>query len=135
MRFPYLSNYEGLPGRAGGLPYVLGEILNIVRNTYCRNIGAEYMHINETEQKRWIQHYLESCESTPDFSVDKKKHILGLVIAANALEEYLHTKYVGQKRFSWKAANALSRYWTKWCKTAGIMAPRRWLLAWHTVAV
>ena len=85
----------------------LGEIMDIVHSTYCRNIGAEYMHINETEQKRWIQHYLESCRSTPDFSIDKKKHILGRVIAANALEEYLHTKYVGQKRFSLEGGECL----------------------------
>ncbi|MEX2352780.1 MAG: 2-oxoglutarate dehydrogenase E1 component, partial [Gammaproteobacteria bacterium] len=78
----------------------LREILKIVRTTYCGNIGAEYMHINETEQKRWIQQRLEGSLSTPDFSTDKKKRILNRVIAATVLEEYLHTKYAGQKRFS-----------------------------------
>ncbi|HEY7841137.1 MAG TPA: 2-oxoglutarate dehydrogenase E1 component [Gammaproteobacteria bacterium] len=78
----------------------LREILDIVRETYCRTIGAEYMHINETEQKRWIQQHLEEIRSTPRFSADKRKRILDRTIAANALEEYLHTKYVGQKRFS-----------------------------------
>lgn len=85
----------------------LSQILDIVRNTYCRTIGAEYMHINETEQKRWIQNYLETCQSNPGFNNEKKKAILERVIAANALEEYLHTKYVGQKRFSLEGGECL----------------------------
>jgi len=78
----------------------LREILEIVRSTYCGTIGAEYMHINETEQKRWIQQRLEECRSTPIFSAKQKKRILERIISANALEYYLHMKYVGQKRFS-----------------------------------
>lgn len=85
----------------------LSEILTIVRDTYCTTIGAEYMHINETEQKRWIQQRLEECKATPDFSGEQKKRILNRVIAANALEEYLHTKYVGQKRFSLEGGECL----------------------------
>ena len=85
----------------------LREIIDIVRTTYCGTIGAEYMHINETEQKRWIQQYLESCRSTPDFDEEKRKHILGRVIAANALESHLHTRYVGQKRFSLEGGESL----------------------------
>jgi 2-oxoglutarate dehydrogenase E1 component len=85
----------------------LREILNIVHTTYCANIGAEYMHINETEQKRWIQRRLEEPQSKPNFSSIKKRHILNRVIAANALEEYLHTKYVGQKRFSLEGGECL----------------------------
>jgi 2-oxoglutarate dehydrogenase E1 component len=85
----------------------LSEIIDIVSTTYCRNIGAEYMHINETEQKRWIQQYLESCRSTPEYTNGKKKDILERVIAANALEAYLHTRYVGQKRFSLEGGECL----------------------------
>ena len=85
----------------------LRDILHIIRNTYCGTIGAEYMHINETEQKRWIQQHLEGCLSEPDFPIGKKKRILNRVIAANALEEYLHTKYVGQKRFSLEGGESL----------------------------
>ena len=85
----------------------LAEIFYIVKSTYCRTIGAEYMHINETEQKRWIQRRLEESEGHHRFSNDKRKHILGRVIAANALEEYLHRKYVGQKRFSLEGGEAL----------------------------
>ena len=85
----------------------LREILKIVRTTYCGNIGAEYMHINETEQKRWIQQRLEQPRSTPDFPDVKKRRILNRVVAATALEEYLHTKYVGQKRFSLEGGESL----------------------------
>ena len=85
----------------------LREILDVIRSTYSRTIGAEYMHINETEQKRWIQQRLEQCRSTPDFSNAKKQRILERVTSANALEEYLHLKYVGQKRFSLEGGESL----------------------------
>ena len=85
----------------------LREILEIVQSTYCRNIGAEYMHINETEQKRWIQQRLETYRAMPEYSKEKKTRILERLIAANALEEYLHTKYVGQKRFSLEGGEPL----------------------------
>ena len=78
----------------------LRDILDIVRTTYCGTIGAEYMHIVETSQKRWIQQRLEVCRAQPDFDATKRKTLLERVIAAGALEEYLHSKYVGQKRFS-----------------------------------
>ncbi len=85
----------------------LAEIFYIVKSTYCRTIGAEYMHINETEQKRWIQRRLEESEGHHRFSREKRTRILERVIAANALEEYLHRKYVGQKRFSLEGGEAL----------------------------
>ena len=85
----------------------LREILEIIGKTYCGTIGAEYMHINETEQKRWIQKRLEESRSTPAFDKKKKITILKRLIAANALEEYLHTKYVGQKRFSLEGGESL----------------------------
>lgn len=86
----------------------LHEIINIIQTTYCRSIGVEYMHINETEIKRWIQQRLESCHATPQFDKDQKIRILERVIAANVLEEFLHTKYVGQKRFSLEGGESLN---------------------------
>ena len=85
----------------------LREIIHIVKTTYCSHIGAEYMHINETEQKRWIQKRLEESLATPDFDNGKRIRILDRIIDANALEEYLHTKYVGQKRFSLEGGESL----------------------------
>lgn len=58
------------------------------------------MHINDPAQKRWMQEKLESTRATPNFDVEKKRHILERLTAAEGLERYLHTKYVGQKRFS-----------------------------------
>ena len=84
----------------------LRDILDIVRTTYCGTIGAEYMHIVETSQKRWIQQRLEISRATPDFDATKRKTLLERVIAAGTLEEYLHSKYVGQKRFSLEGSEA-----------------------------
>ncbi len=78
----------------------LQQILALVRSTYCGTIGAEYMHIVETAQKRWIQQRLEPIRGRAQFSADKKRWLLARLVAAGALEEYLHKKYVGQKRFS-----------------------------------
>ncbi len=85
----------------------LREIIDIIKTTYCGTIGAEYMHINETEQKRWIQQRLEEPRARPDYDEEKQIRMLNRVIAANALEEYLHTKYVGQKRFSLEGGESL----------------------------
>ncbi len=78
----------------------LREIIKALRETYCESIGAEFMYVTDPKQKRWIQERLESIRTMPNFSAEKKKHILGQVTAAEGLERYLHTKYVGQKRFS-----------------------------------
>ncbi len=78
----------------------LREILEALRQTYCGSIGSEYMYIADIGQKRWIQSRLESVRATPKFSVEMKKRILERTTAAETLERYLHTKYVGQKRFS-----------------------------------
>ena len=78
----------------------LREILEALRQTYCGSIGSEYMHISDTGHKRWIQSRLESVRGTPRFSAEMKKRILERTTAAETLEKFLHTKYVGQKRFS-----------------------------------
>jgi len=78
----------------------LRELLNALRETYCGTIGAEYMYITDQAQKRWWQQKLESARTNPNFKADKKKQILDRLTAAEGLERYLHTKYVGQKRFS-----------------------------------
>ncbi|MEO5933138.1 MAG: thiamine pyrophosphate-dependent enzyme, partial [Duganella sp.] len=78
----------------------LRDLLNYLRDTYTRSIGAEYMYISDPTEKRWLQERLESIRSTPNFTAEKKKHILERLTAAEGLERYLHTKYVGQKRFS-----------------------------------
>ncbi|WP_310462113.1 2-oxoglutarate dehydrogenase E1 component [Sphaerotilus sp.] len=78
----------------------LREILQALRETYCGTLGAEIMHITDPTEKRWWQERLESIRSKPSFTPEKKKHILDRLTAAEGLERFLHTKYVGQKRFS-----------------------------------
>ena len=78
----------------------LRELLNALRETYCGTIGAEYMYISDQTQKRWWQQKLEMSRSKPSFNNEKKKQILDRLTAAEGLERFLHTKYVGQKRFS-----------------------------------
>ncbi len=78
----------------------LRELLNALRETYCGTLGAEYMFITDQAQKRWWQEKLESIRSKASFNAEKKKHILDRLTAAEGLERFLHTKYVGQKRFS-----------------------------------
>ncbi|HWK71351.1 2-oxoglutarate dehydrogenase E1 component [Pollutimonas sp. M17] len=76
------------------------DMLKALRDTYCRSVGAEFMHISDPAAKRWIQERLESTLGVPSFSADRKRHILQQVTEAEGLERFLHTKYVGQKRFS-----------------------------------
>ena len=78
----------------------LRELLNALRETYCGTLGAEYMYATDQAEKRWWQQKLESIRSKPNFTADKKKQILERLTAAEGLERFLHTKYVGQKRFS-----------------------------------
>lgn len=78
----------------------LREIMQALRETYCGTIGAEFMHCTDPAEKRWWQERLESARSKPQFSPEKRRHILDRLTAAEGLERYLHTKYVGQKRFS-----------------------------------
>src|ERR1700712_3069531 len=78
----------------------LREIVQALRETYCGSIGAEYMHVTEPIEKRWWQERLEGIRAKPSFNADQKKHILDRLTSAEGLERYLHTKYVGQKRFS-----------------------------------
>ncbi|MFC7408344.1 2-oxoglutarate dehydrogenase E1 component [Hydrogenophaga atypica] len=78
----------------------LRELLNALRETYCGTLGVEFMHTSDQAEKRWWQQKLESIRSKASFTAEKKKHILDRLTAAEGLERYLHTKYVGQKRFS-----------------------------------
>ena len=78
----------------------LRELLNALRDTYCGTLGAEYMYITDQTQKRWWQEKLESIRSKAVLNAEQKTHILGRLTAAEGLERFLHTKYVGQKRFS-----------------------------------
>jgi 2-oxoglutarate dehydrogenase E1 component len=78
----------------------LRELLQNLRETYCGTLGIEFMYITDQTEKRWWQAKLETIRSKPDFSIEKKKHILERLTAAEGFERYLHTRFIGQKRFS-----------------------------------
>ncbi len=84
----------------GAKRLTLREIIKLLREIYCGSIGAEYMYISDVPQKRWIQNRLEGVRGRAGYGIEQRLRILGRLTAAETLERYLHTKYVGQKRFS-----------------------------------
>jgi 2-oxoglutarate dehydrogenase E1 component len=85
----------------------LRDIVAAVKKTYCGTIGIEYMYISTTEEKRWIQKKFEGSLSTPTASAEDKRRILERLTASETLERYLHTRYVGQKRFSGEGGESM----------------------------
>ena len=82
----------------------LSDILGIMRDAYARTTGVEYTHIADPEEKRWIQEQVEG--QTTEIDKDAQRHILGRLNAAEALEKFLGTKYIGQKRFGIEGAES-----------------------------
>ncbi len=91
----------------GGLEMKLGELKERLEKTYCNTVGVEYIHIQETPKRRWIQSCIEPECFRPNFDKAKKAQILRSVIEAEAFENFLQTRYVGQKRFSLEGAETL----------------------------
>jgi multifunctional 2-oxoglutarate metabolism enzyme len=90
---------EFATGGFGGRPFMkLREILSILRNSYCRTVGAEYMYIEDPAERRWMQEQLET--PVPQIERSEQLRILRKLNGAEAFESFLQTKYVGQKRFS-----------------------------------
>ena len=85
----------------------LREIRNHLEAIYCNSIGVEYMYIRQPEEMSWIQSKLNINDNQPSFSVEEKKHILKKLNEAVSFESFLHTKYVGQKRFSLEGGESL----------------------------
>ena len=78
----------------------LREIISLIKEVYGGSVGSEYMHITDTREKRWIQKRVEGYRVKPGLSKSDRRWLLTLLTAAEGLEKYLHTRYVGQKRFS-----------------------------------
>jgi 2-oxoglutarate dehydrogenase E1 component len=84
----------------GGGQMKLRDILAALRTTYCDRIGVEYTHIQDVEVRHWLRDNMEATRNQPDFSKAEKIRILRRIHKAELFERFLHTKYVGQKRFS-----------------------------------
>jgi len=88
-------------------PNTLETIIHHLKRIYCDSIGIEYMYIRNPEKVNWIQQRLNQNDNHPQFSVEQKKHILKKLNEAVSFENFLHTKYVGQKRFSLEGGESL----------------------------
>jgi 2-oxoglutarate dehydrogenase E1 component len=85
----------------------LRTLVQALRDTYCRNIGFEYMFISDRAQRQWIQERIEPVRGAPKVTPEEQQHLLRKLTEAEHLERYLHTRYVGQKRFSLEGGESL----------------------------
>ncbi len=91
-------------GFAGKRTMTLGNAVEVLRDAYCRTLAIEYMHMQDPEQKQWIQQHVEGVPTT--LSAEEQRHVLDRLNAAEAFEKFLHTRYVGQKRFGLEGAES-----------------------------
>ena len=96
------SRTADLPRRA-----TLREIIAMLEHVYCGTVGAEFAHVSNTDERLWLQDEFQSGRMNHRFSAEERRNILWQLTAAEGLERYLHTKYVGQKRFSLEGGDAL----------------------------
>ena len=89
-----LTNFQG------GGQKKLRDLVTAVKRTYCGTIGVEYMHIQDYDAREWLQRRMEAVENVPSFTKERQTHILRRLHKAELFEKFLHTKFVGQKRFS-----------------------------------
>ncbi|MGA7990570.1 MAG: multifunctional oxoglutarate decarboxylase/oxoglutarate dehydrogenase thiamine pyrophosphate-binding subunit/dihydrolipoyllysine-residue succinyltransferase subunit, partial [Thermoanaerobaculia bacterium] len=98
---PFITN--GLAGRDRA---TLREILEVLRQTYCGKIGAEFMYNQDSDQKRWLIDRMEGSRNLPNLSREDRRRVLNSLVKAESFEKFLHTKYIGQKRFSLEGGEA-----------------------------
>jgi 2-oxoglutarate dehydrogenase E1 component len=92
---------------AGPQRLKLRDLVALLKATYAGSIGTEFMHISDVEQRQWVHEQLERAAGNYALSADDKKRVLEKLVQADGLERYLHTKYVGQKRFSLEGGDSL----------------------------
>ena len=91
----------------GGAVQSLREILDRLRDTYCRSVGVEFTHVQDPGRKQWLQRRMEEGRNETDLCTDDRLRVLEKLAAAELFERFLHTKFLGQKRFSLEGADAL----------------------------
>src|SRR5262249_43563957 len=91
----------------GGQRMRLRELRDRLRRTYAATIGAEFMHISDVTQRQWLYTRLERASGNPGLDAGERRRVLHKLTGAEGLERYLHTKYVGQKRFSLEGGDSL----------------------------
>ncbi|GAA3917497.1 2-oxoglutarate dehydrogenase E1 component [Luteimonas lutimaris] len=115
-----LSSEFSTGGVGGNARMKLGDLLARLKATYTGPIGAEFMHITDAEQRRWIYERLEAAGGDFKRTDDEKRRILERLTAAEGLERYLHTKYVGQKRFSLEGGDSMIPLLDDMVRRAGV---------------
>lgn len=88
-------------------PMKFGDIMSLLLDTYCGNIGADFRELNDIEIVEWLQHEMESCRNRPQFSQQQKMRIMGKIAEAEGFERFLQMRYLGQKRFSAEGADTI----------------------------
>ena len=91
----------------GGPVQSLSQILGRLRRTYCRHVGVEFTHVQDPGRKQWLQRQLEEHENRRELPTPERLRILEKLSAAELFERFLHTRFLGQKRFSLEGAEAL----------------------------
>jgi 2-oxoglutarate dehydrogenase E1 component len=95
------------PSFKGGKRATLRELVALLRATYCGTLGVEYMDVTDKDQRTWLEERMETTLNRPQLSTDDRKRLLHALTAAEGFEQFLHTKYVGQKRFSLEGSETL----------------------------
>jgi 2-oxoglutarate dehydrogenase E1 component len=85
----------------------LRDILSVLRETYCRSVGVEYMHLQDPNERLWLQERMEPNRNRPNCTNEEKLYILNKLCQATLFEQFLHTRYIGQKRFSLEGAEVV----------------------------
>jgi 2-oxoglutarate dehydrogenase E1 component len=89
-------------------PYTtLRDLIDVLRETYCRTIGVEFMHIRNTQIRTWLQDRMEQSRNRPQLDIRRKRRIILKLNAAESFETFLHSHYIGQKRFSLEGGETL----------------------------
>ena len=96
-----------MPGVSDELPMPLKNILSHLKQTYCHSIGVEYMHLQDPEEREWLRSRMETAKNQPDLNTDEKIRILNKLSQAKRFEQFLHKKFLGQKRFSLEGAEVI----------------------------
>ena len=100
-----IGSFKGGPG--GATRMRLRDLIAALQETYCKTFGVEYMYMSDTPQKRFLQQRIEPLHARPSYTPEFRRHILERLTAAETLERYLGTKYVGQKRFSGEGGDTM----------------------------
>src|SRR4051812_5705333 len=96
--------HDGFAGQTNG---TLRDLIEKLRTTYSNTLGVEFMSISDKTQREWLIQRMEPILNQPQLSDQDRRHILGQLVCAQGFEEFLHTRYIGQKRFSLEGAEAL----------------------------